>query len=56
MHPLSRILGLVIHLLRLGASTIVKDARGMKVLKVARLNFDGAEALLIGHTSLRKKF
>ena len=47
---------LVTHLLRLGASTRVKDARGMNALKVARLSFDGVEALLTGHTSLRKKF
>ena len=46
---------LVTHLLRLGASTRVKDARGMNALKVARLGFDGAEALLTGHISLGKK-
>ena len=47
---------LVTHLLRLGANTKAKDGRGMSALKVAKTCFDGAEALLTGHTSLRKKF
>ena len=47
---------LMTHLLRLGASPKAKDGRGMSALNVAKVSFDGAEALLRGHTSLRKKF
>ena len=47
---------LVTHLLRLGASTKAKDGRGMCALEVAKVSFDGAEVLLRGHTSLRRRF
>ncbi len=47
---------LVTHLLRLGASAKAKDGRGMSALQVAKVSFDGAQALITGHVSFRKKF